>query len=108
MINWFYQRFSKHLVGMVLLTQLPLIWVALNIKTNNDTETWMPETTPARQQYEEFKRAFGAEEFLLIAFDTSQLILKLSHLRIHGARNRSTRGQLLSLPTIENVRSRNT
>ena len=71
MINWFYQRFSKHLVATVLLTQLPLIWVALNTKTNNDTETWMPETTPARQQYEEFKRAFGAEEFLLIAFDSS-------------------------------------
>ena len=55
----------------MLLTQLPLVWVALNTKTNNDTETWMPETTPARQQYEEFKRAFGAEEFLLIAFDSS-------------------------------------
>jgi predicted RND superfamily exporter protein len=72
MINWFYQRFSRHLVAMVLLTQLPLIWLALNAKTNNDTETWMPETTPARQQYEEFKRAFGAEEFVLVAFDTSQ------------------------------------
>ncbi len=72
MINGFYKRFSKHLVVMVLLTQLPLIWLALNAKTNNDTETWMPETTPARQRYEEFKRAFGAEEFLLIAFDTSK------------------------------------
>lgn len=72
MINEFYQRFSKHLVAMVLLTQLPLVWLALHVTTNNDTETWMPETTPARQRYEEFKRAFGAEEFLLIAFDTSQ------------------------------------
>ena len=72
MINGFYKRFSKHLVAMVLLTQLPLIWLALNARTNNDTETWMPETTPARQRYEEFKRAFGAEEFLLIAFDTSK------------------------------------
>ena len=72
MINGFYKRFSKHLVAMVLLTQLPLVWLALNAKTNNDTETWMPETTPARQRYEEFKRAFGAEEFLLIAFDTSK------------------------------------
>ena len=72
MINWFYQRFSKHLVAMVLLTQLPLIGLALTAKTNNDTETWMPETAPARQQYEEYKRAFGAEEFLLIAFDMSQ------------------------------------
>lgn len=72
MIHWFYQRFSKHLVAMVLLTQLPLVWLALNVKTNNDTETWMPESTPARQRYEEFKRTFGAEEFLLIAFDTSQ------------------------------------
>ena len=72
MINRFYQRFSKHLVAMVLLTQLPFVWLALNVTTNNDTETWMPETSPARQRYEEFKRAFGAEEFLLIAFDTSK------------------------------------
>ena len=72
MINRFYQRFSKHLVAMVLLTQLPVGWLALNVTTNNDTETWMPETSPARQRYEEFKRAFGAEEFLLIAFDTSK------------------------------------
>ena len=57
---------------MVLLTQLPLVWLALHATTNNDTETWMPETTPARQRYEDFKQAFGAEEILLIAFDTSQ------------------------------------
>lgn len=72
MIHQFYQRFSKHLVAFVLLTQLPLIWLGLNVKSNNDTETWMPETSPARQTYEQFKRAFGAEEFLLIAFDLSQ------------------------------------
>ncbi|MBC7820733.1 MAG: MMPL family transporter, partial [Planctomycetaceae bacterium] len=59
-------------VAMVLLTQLPMVGLALNVKCNNDTETWMPETTPARQRYEEYKRAFGAEEFLLIAFDTSK------------------------------------
>lgn len=72
MINRFYQRFSKQLVAMLLLTQLPLVWLGLHVKTNNDTETWMPESSPARQRYEHFKRAFGAEEFLLIAFDSSQ------------------------------------
>ncbi len=71
MIHHFYERYSKHLVAFVLLTQLPLVAWSLGVKTNNDTETWMPETTPARQKFEQFKRLFGAEEFLLIAFDQS-------------------------------------
>lgn len=72
MLHQFYQRYSKHLVALVLLTQLPLVAWSLGVKTNNDTETWMPDTTPARQNFEQFKRIFGAEEFLLIAFDLSQ------------------------------------
>lgn len=72
MIHHFYKRHSKHLVAFVLLTQLPLILMSLNVRTNNDTETWMPETTPARQRFEELKRVFGSEEFLLVAFDLSK------------------------------------
>ncbi|MBM3971245.1 MAG: hypothetical protein FJ302_15515 [Planctomycetes bacterium] len=72
MIHQFYCRFSKHLVALVLLTQLPLVIWTLGVKTNNDTETWMPESSPARQQFEQFKRIFSAEEFLLIAFDLSR------------------------------------
>ena len=69
MLNRFYQRYSRRLVAGLLLT-LPLaIFLSLKTKSNNAVETWMPETTPARQQYEEFKRTFGVEEFLLIAFD---------------------------------------
>lgn len=72
MLSAFYTRWSKNIVILLLLSQPLLIWRALSVRSNNDVETWMPETTPARQQYEIFKQTFGVEEFLLVAFDTVQ------------------------------------
>lgn len=71
MLNRLYQRYSRHLVALLLLSQPLLIWLALSVRSNNNVEAWMPENTPARQRYEEFKQTFGVEEFLLIAFDQS-------------------------------------
>src|SRR5436190_14250730 len=72
MLGRFYQRYSKTIVGLVLLS-LPLLSVlSLDIRPLNDVETWMPESDTARVRYEQFKRSFGVEEFILIAFDRQQ------------------------------------
>lgn len=64
-----YERFSRRIVAFLLLT-LPLsVVVALGIPSNNDLDTWLPQNSPARANYEEFRRVFGAEDFLVVAFD---------------------------------------
>ena len=69
MLGRFYDIFHRRMVFAVLLS-LPLLTVlSLSIRSNNDLETWMPQTSPARVRYEEFKRTFGVEEFLFIGFD---------------------------------------
>lgn len=72
MLGRFYQRYSKTIVGLVLLSLPVLSVLSLDIRPLNDIETWMPESDPARVRYEEFKRSFGVEEFILIAFDRQQ------------------------------------
>jgi uncharacterized protein len=64
-----YERFSRRMVAVLLLT-LPLtVAAAVAIPSNNDLDTWLPQNSPARTNYEEFRRVFGAEDFLVIAFD---------------------------------------
>lgn len=69
MLSRFYERFGHRMVLVLGLTLPLVIWLSLKTRSNNDLETWMPETAPARLEYERFKRTFGVEEFLLIAFD---------------------------------------
>ena len=72
MLNRFYLSHSKQIVVLLLLSQPFLVWLMLAIPSNNDIETWMPQTSAARLQYEEYKRQFGVEEFILVAFDTAK------------------------------------
>lgn len=69
MLSRFYQQFSWHLVILVGLTFPFVMNGSLSLRSRNDLETWMPETAPARVRYEEFKRVFGVEEFILVVFD---------------------------------------
>lgn len=67
-----YERFSWRIVAFVALT-LPASMIAgLGVKSNNDLNTWLPQSSTARLDYEVFKQVFGAEDFLLIAFDLEQ------------------------------------
>ncbi len=72
MLERFYQRFSRKLAALVFVTLPVLTVIAMSLRPSNDIETWMPESDPARVCYEEFKRAFGVEEFVLIGFDRRQ------------------------------------
>lgn len=69
MLERFYQRYSLKLAALVFATLPGLLITAMQLRPSNDIETWMPESDPARVCYEEFKRAFGVEEFVLIGFD---------------------------------------
>ena len=69
MLGRFYDLYSRRLVLAVAVSLPLLVVMSLGIRSNNDLETWMPQTSPARLRYEEFKRTFGVEEFLFIAFD---------------------------------------
>ena len=71
MLGRFYDVYHRRLVLAVLLTMPLLTVLSLGVRSNNDLETWMPQTSPARLRYEEFKRTFGVEEFLFIGFDLS-------------------------------------
>lgn len=68
MFRRLYERHSWQIVALGFLT-IPFGIVIQQWKANNDLETWMPETSAIRVEYEEFKREFGVEEFILIAFD---------------------------------------
>jgi predicted RND superfamily exporter protein len=67
MMSRFYQRNSRLLLACVALSFPFFFWQASSIKSNNDIETWLPRNTAVRQEYEQFKRDFGAEEVIVIA-----------------------------------------
>ena len=54
MLGRFYDVFHRRMVFAVLLSLPLLTVVSLGIRSNNDLETWMPQTSPARMRYEEF------------------------------------------------------
>ncbi|MES2792573.1 MAG: MMPL family transporter [Planctomycetota bacterium] len=66
MLSSFYQRYSLPLLVAVLLSFPVLFWQAESIRTNNDIETWLPNETPVRITYEQFKRDFGLEEVIVV------------------------------------------
>lgn len=66
MISRFFHRYYRWIIFFVVLTFPLLWWQAESIPTNNDIETWLPRNTEVRQEYERFKRDFGAEEILVI------------------------------------------
>jgi len=72
MLERFYQRYSLRIAALVFATLPVVMFIAMRLRPTNDIETWMPESDPARVLYEEFKRTFGIEEFVLIGFDRRQ------------------------------------
>ena len=72
MISYFYRRYSRLILGAVVLS-FPLLWFLANrIPSNNDVETWLPRDTDVRRTYEEFKQDFGAEEVIVIGLPKSE------------------------------------
>ncbi len=71
MISSFYQRHGRLVLWIVALTFPFFYWQANSIKSNNDIETWLPRDTGVRQEYEQFKRDFGAEEVIVAGIDRS-------------------------------------
>lgn len=76
MISQFYRQYSRLILWAVGLS-FPVLWyVADHIPSNNDIETWLPRDTPVRQEYEEFKRDFGAEEVIVIGLSAADIDTK--------------------------------
>ncbi len=73
MISNFYRRYSRLILGMVLLSFGPLWFFAESIKSNNDIETWLPQNTDVRKAYEEFKQDFGAEEVIVVGLPADEV-----------------------------------
>jgi predicted RND superfamily exporter protein len=65
----FYKRFSPAILWLVALSFPYLLYEGQSVRCNNDIETWLPQQTPVRAAYEEFKRQFGVEELVLIGVE---------------------------------------
>ncbi|MBC8116688.1 MAG: MMPL family transporter, partial [Candidatus Saccharimonas sp.] len=72
MISYFYRRYSRLILGVVVLSFPLLLRVAESIPSNNDIETWLPQDTDVRRTYEEFKQDFGAEEIIVVGLPKSE------------------------------------
>ncbi|MCA8986691.1 MAG: MMPL family transporter, partial [Planctomycetaceae bacterium] len=68
-IEQFYQRYSKRLLLLVLLTLPLLAFEAARIPTNNDIETWLPAESDLKIRYDHFRSDFGSEEIIMLGFD---------------------------------------
>jgi predicted RND superfamily exporter protein len=71
MLSRFYKRFSGVILWMVALSFPYLVIQADSVPANNDVETWLPQDSPVRATYEQFKRDFGVEEVILIGVERS-------------------------------------
>jgi len=67
MATGFFKFASRPLLWAVILTFPFLLWNSSRLKSNNETETWLPRGTPVRLEYERFKRDFGADEVIVVA-----------------------------------------
>lgn len=88
MITALYQRISRPLLLLVVLST-PFLWYqASSTKSNNDVETWLPRNTPVRERYEEFKRNFGHEEVVVIGIrpDMEPRLVEALAQRIEGTK----------------------
>ena len=61
MATGFFKFASRPLLWAVILSFPFLLWNSSRLKSNNETETWLPRGTPVRVEYERFKRDFGAD-----------------------------------------------
>lgn len=66
MLSKFYRRYSVHLLWIVALSFPYFFYKAETLPANNDIETWLPEKSAVRAQYDEFRSTFGAEELILV------------------------------------------
>ncbi|MGQ0633963.1 MAG: efflux RND transporter permease subunit [Planctomycetaceae bacterium] len=69
MLSRFYQRYSRILLWLVVLSYPWLMYEAVSVPANNDIETWLPQDSHVRTRYEQFKRDFGVEEVVLIGIE---------------------------------------
>jgi len=69
MMSRFYQRYSKALLVVMFASLAVLHPIAESIPPNNNTETWLAESSTARQTYDEFRYHFGGEELILIGLE---------------------------------------
>ncbi len=67
MATGFFKFASRPMLWVVILTFPFLLWNSSRLKSNNETETWLPRGTPVRLEYERFKRDFGADEVIVVA-----------------------------------------
>jgi len=60
---------------LVTLAGVPFIlWACLNLKSNTaDILSWLPDESPARREYDEFIRAFGVDERVVVGWPGSTL-----------------------------------
>lgn len=69
MLSRFYKRYSSTILWMVVLSFPYLLMQAESVPNNNDVETWLPQESPVRAAYEQFKRDFGVEEVVLLGIE---------------------------------------
>lgn len=69
MLSRFYKRYSAAILWLVALSFPYLLMQAETVPSNNDVETWLPQDSPVRARYEQFKRDFGVEEVILIGVE---------------------------------------
>lgn len=69
MLSRFYQRYSRVILWVVVLSFPWLALEATSVPSNNDIETWLPHHSAVRSAYEQFKRDFGVEEIVVIGIE---------------------------------------
>lgn len=72
MASLFYKTHGRTILWAAAITFPLLSMQATSIKSNNDIETWLPRNAEIRKTFDEFKRDFGADETVLVAFPTSK------------------------------------
>lgn len=73
MISAFYRKYSGRILLTVLVTLAPAAWYAETIPCNNDIETWLPDNSSARAEYQQFQHIFGADESIAIGYQREML-----------------------------------
>lgn len=109
MVSSFYRRYSVVLL-ITCCVMLPILtWYGEGLPANNDIETWLPQNSQVRSDYDEFVRTFGADETILVAFPkpfpAPERILSLAK-RLEGLRGISacwTKDQVAALMVANDV-----
>jgi uncharacterized protein len=79
MLAQFYRKFSKQILWGLAISFPILMVLSDQIPVNNDIETWLPEHSPVRETYNEFKETFGGEEIILIGLNQEKTSPRLVH-----------------------------